>query len=102
MTVPLRSFCIWVKISAAPISMAICVSCPQACITPDSMPLYSLFTFEAKGTSTRSVTGKGIHVSAQGNDRSGLTSLENTDDPRMSQASLHFHAQALEKGGYFF
>ena len=43
---------------ATAIRTAVCTSCPQACITPTSRPLYSALTLEAKGRSNASVTGR--------------------------------------------
>ena len=57
LTVPFKSFFIDAKISAVPIKIAICVSCPQACMIGTTLPLYSPSALEAKGMSTRSFTG---------------------------------------------
>ncbi len=67
-TVPARSAFIPASTSAAPRSIAMWKSWPQACMTPTSRPLYSPRSFEAKGSPVSSVTG-----SASMSDRSATT-----------------------------
>ena len=55
---PLMSDLFLAKNSATPIKIATCASCPQACITPTSLPKYVVLTFDAKGNPVFSSTGK--------------------------------------------
>lgn len=72
------------------------MSCPQACITPTSWPLYVARTVLLNGTSTNSVTGSAVHVGAQRDYRAGAPATKNADDAVATNSGLHLEPECLE------
>ena len=79
-----------------------CVSCPQACMTPTSCPSYLDDALLAKGTSTSSRTGKPVHVGAQRHHRARPAALEDGDDAGAGDAGLRLEPEGLEAVGDVF
>ena len=82
--------------SATPIRMAICASCPQACMTPTCCPRYSVFTVDLKGRSDSSDDRQCVHVSAQRYDGSRFAALEQADHTGFRHAGLDLHTELAQ------
>jgi hypothetical protein len=80
-TVPGRSFFMPTSISATPIRLATCASCPQACMTPTFLPRYSAVTVDLNGTSTCSVTGNASMSARKAMTGPGLSPLSTAVTP---------------------
>ena len=82
--------------SAAAISIAVCASWPQACITSTSFPRYCCFAFEAKGRSAEFLHRKRIHVCTQRHRAPRLSPFENADDTGARDAGADFESKAAQ------
>ena len=76
-----------------------CVSCPQACITPTSCPSYLDVALLAKGTSTSSRTGNPSMSARSATDRAWPAALQNGDDAGAGDGRLRFESEGLEAIG---
>ena len=79
-TVPARRSRRPARTVATPIRMATWASWPQACMTPTFSPFQVVRAFDANGTSTRSSTGRRVHVGAQRDHRPGQLAAQHADD----------------------
>ena len=75
------------------------MSCPHACITPTSWPLYLARTVLRKGRPIGLGDWKCIHIGAERDDRTRLSAAQDSDDAVASDAGLDLEAERLEVCG---
>src|ERR1700738_4070071 len=80
--------------SAVAIRIAVCASCPQACMTSTSRPRYLPLAFDAKGRPSGSLSGN-ASMSAR-HHRPWLAALEDGDNAGAGDAGLHLKTQHSE------
>ena len=76
-----------------------CVSCPQACITPTSCPSYLDGDLAGEGDVDLFANRQPVHVGAQRHHRAWPAALQNGDDASAGDAGLRFESEGLEAIG---
>src|SRR5215813_7958217 len=88
-----------VSTSAVAIRIAVCASCPQACMTSTSRPRYLPLALDANGKPSGSLTGSASISARQRHDRPRLLAFEDRDNTGARDAGLHLEPELGEVRG---